>query len=105
MLQRIQTTDQNLQAVQDNVDAELVKLQTATLSGGQILTSLSLTSGADNIISHQLGYAPTLILALAPNVDTRIWSPTTATLSGSNVSKTKVNLRCSTTCTASVWLK
>lgn len=105
MLQLVPTNDKNLQSIQDNVNAELTKLQFSAFAGGQLLYQTALISGADNIIPHALGYSPKLILALVPNVDTRIWSPTTATLLGSNVSAVAINLRCSTTCVVSIWVK
>lgn len=105
MLLKVNSSDQTLSLIQDNIDNALIPLQNSPLSGGQILASVHLTNAVDNLINHSLGYAPTQILALVPNVDTRIWSPTTATLSNSNVSRTQINLRCSTACVVSVWVR
>jgi len=105
MLNKITFDKQDISLFQDNVDLALIPLQTAPLSGGTLLSNIGLTSGQDNLISHSLGYAPTIIVIGCPNVDTRVWSPTTSSLSGSNVSTTTINLRCSTTCIVSVFLK
>lgn len=103
-LKRVITQDQNLQFIQDNVQTALIPLENAPLSGGVYLGPLTLTSGQDNLIAHTLGRVPQKYIAGIPNVDTRIWSPTSSSLSGSNASSTLLNLRCSTSCTVSIWV-
>jgi hypothetical protein len=117
-LTKIDFTDSNIARFQDNVATALTPLQNSTLIGGILLTSIvnkasvnyvSLTSGQDNIISHSLGHAPSLILFFAPNVNSTLWSPAVAAttqsiVQGTNSSSTQVNLRCSSTCTVSVWI-
>lgn len=103
--QKIQFQEQSISLFQDNVDRALIPIQNAPLVGGQILSNVSLISGQDNLISHTLGYSPTIILPMAPNVNSTIWSPTTVSLFGSNVSTTQINLRCSSSCIASVVVK
>lgn len=116
---KVDFRDQSISLFQDNVDRALIPLQNSSLSGGQLLTSIvdnvsvkyvTLILAQDNILSHSLGYKPSLILFFAPNVDTRLWSPVVTTTSqtiqnGTNASTTQVNLRCSATCTVSVWVK
>lgn len=104
MLKRILTDKYELNAIQDNVDIELTKIQKSPLTNGKILEGVDLTSGTDNLISHGLGYVPRLVLPMVPNLDTRIWSPTTASLNGASASNQYVNLRCSATCTVDVWV-
>lgn len=102
---QINFKDKDTALFQDNVNNALIPLQNAPLSGGQLLSNLSLTAAQDNLISHSLGYSPTILLAMIPNVNTTIWSPVTASLNGSNVSSSQINLRCSTTCVVSVMVK
>ncbi len=104
-MKKINFKQTDISLFQDNVDAALDPLERSPLIGGQLLESLSLISAQDNIVPHALGYAPTIILALVPNVSATIWSPNTATLHGSNVSASLINLRCSASCTVSVLVK
>lgn len=103
-LQKINFTDQSTSLFQDNVDKALTPIQNAPLVGGNLLKSVSLTSGQDNLINHNLGSTPTMILPLVPNVSTTVWSPDTAALQGSNASPTQINLRVSTSCIISIWV-
>lgn len=104
MLKRIQTQDQSLQLIQDNVDTALTNLQKSPLTAGKILSDISLTSGVDNLIVHNLGYVPRLAFPMLANVDTRIWNPVTASLNGTSASNEVINLRCSATCIVSIWI-
>lgn len=110
---KIQFPERPISLFQDNVFNAFAPIQASPLIGGQLLTSVvnnttvkyvSLISAQDNLISHQLGYVPSIYIAGIPNVDTRIWSPVTASLNGSNVSSTQINLRCSANCTVSIWV-
>lgn len=59
MLKKIQTNEQNIQLIQDNVDAELTELQQALFISGKILSVE--TTGAGTIkVFHNLGYVPRL---------------------------------------------
>lgn len=104
-LKRIITQDKNIQLIQDNVDSALTPLQNGTFTNGQLLKNLSLISGQDNLISHNLGYVPTIILSLMPNMQSTIWSPNSTSLNGSNANSSQINLRCSASCVASIWVK
>ena len=105
VFKEITTSDQNMQFIQNNVSTAVKNIENGPLTGGQLLSSLSLKTGQDNIVPHQLGNSPTIILPMAPDVDTRIWSPPSPSLSGSNVSSTQINLRCSANCVVSVMVK
>lgn len=105
MLQRIIFNDQDISRFQDNVDKAITPLQNATLTGGQLIENVNLSTGVDNLIDHSLGYAPKLILPFAPSAQATIWSPSTSALSNSNVSTTKFNLRTDGICTVNVWVK
>ncbi len=104
MLQKLPTSDQDLSLVQDNVDRALTPLQNVPMVGGNLLRGISLLSAQDNLIQHGLDHAPVVFFIGNQNVDTRVWSPTTATLSGASSNRTVINLRCSTTCVVSVWV-
>ena len=106
-LKRIQTSDQNLMFIQDNVAQALQSLQSVPFGGGSLVqvasasngvqtTALPLIAGQDNVFQHTLGYAPKLVLPLAPNVQSTIWNPSST--------KTTITIRCSVTCTAAVWI-
>lgn len=110
MFQRIQPQsedaklNQDLSLIQDSIDKALTSLQNAPLTGGKILKNISLVAAQDNLVPHNLGYVPRLAFSLLPNVDTRIWNPTTSALNGASVSNSVINLRCSTSCIVSVWV-
>lgn len=101
---QINNSDQNIQLFQNNVADALMPLQQVPMVGGNLLKNISLTSGQDNLIQHGLDHAPTVFFIGNMNVDTRVWSPATVSLSGSNVSRTTINLRCSTTCVIALWI-
>lgn len=103
-LKRIMADDKNVQLIQDNVDAALIPLQTALMATAKVLTNISLTSGQDNLIPHQLGRVPTIFFIGNLKENSTVWSPTTTTLNGSNWSSTQINLRCSTSCVVTVWV-
>lgn len=104
MLSLIQTPDKNLQLIQSNVNTALTPLQNSPLTGGVLLTNVSLKSGQDNLISHNLGHVPVFAFPGLPNVSATIWSPASSALSGTNASMSQINLRCSSNCIVSVWL-
>lgn len=103
-LQKIITQDKDILLVQNNVEAALIPLQNAPLTGGQILLNITLVAGIDNLIPHTLGFAPTLIIFSASNVQTILWSPETTALSGTNKSSKKINVWCTANCVASIWV-
>lgn len=103
-LKRIMTDDKNIQLIQDNVDAALIPIQTALMATAKVITNVTLTSGQDNLIAHQLGRTPTIFFIGNLKVNSVVWSPTTTTLHGSNWDSTRINLRCSTTCVVTVWI-
>lgn len=103
-LKRINTSDKNLQLIQDFTDAALIPLQQQSLSGGVMLKNISLIAAQDNLIEHTLGRMPQLVLALVPNANSTIWSPLSATLGNQSSNTQYVNLRCSASCTLNVWV-
>ncbi len=103
-LKTINFTDKNLQMLQDNVDAAITPIQRAPLTGGVLLSNISLTSGQDNLVEHTLGRRPQIVIPGVPTANSTIWSPTTASLGNQNSNTQYINLRCSTSCTVSVWV-
>ena len=104
MLKIIQTPDQNLSLIQDNVDTELTKLQGSPMFPGSLVENVTLTSGQDNLVRHALGHSARFFVVLKTQVNTTIWAPNTASLNNNFTNETYINLRCSTTCVASVWV-
>ncbi len=103
MLSRIQTTDQEIQLIQDNVDKALTPLQSIPMVGGAVV-STSLISGQDNLIRHGLGRLPKLFLVGNLNANSVVWSPDTSTLNNASSDSIFINLRCSSDCTISLWV-
>lgn len=111
MLKRLQTNfddstlNRVLSQIQDFVGQEFVGIENSPFVGGKIISNVSLITGQDNFVQHFLGYVPNYVLTLAPNVDTRIWNPTSTSLNGASANREVVNLRCSANCVVSVWVK
>lgn len=103
-LKQINSNDQEIQLIQGNIQTALTPLENMPMVGGNLLVNISLISAQDNLVRHGLGHTPTLFLIGNQKVDTRVWSPTTATLSGASSNSTFINLRCSTTCVVAVWI-
>lgn len=104
-LKRIITADKDIQLIQDNTDNALTPLQNSPLVNGNLLSNLNLISGQDNLINHNLGHVPTASIAGIPNVNTTIWSPGSPSINNQSSNSQVINLRCSTSCTVSVWVK
>jgi hypothetical protein len=102
--QSINSTDQDLQLIQDNISKVIQPLENMPMVNGVVLTSVSLTSGQDNLIRHGLNRAPQYFIILMTKTNSTYWSPTTSSLNNSNVDRTYINLRCSTTSTVTVWV-
>lgn len=103
-LKKINTGDRDLELIQSNVEAALKPSDMSPFVGGVWLTSLSLTSGQDNLIEHGLARTPLVIVAAVPNVEASIWSPVSNSLSGSNADRVFINLRASASCVVNVWV-
>ena len=101
---KINTKDQNLGFIQGNIESALIPIQRSALVGGNILKNISIKSGQDNLFYHNLGRFPSFAMAMIPNVNATIWSPTTSTLNGSNWDSKQINIRCSADCTVSIWV-
>lgn len=72
MLKKIQTNEQNIQLIQDNVDAALTELQQALFISGKILSVE--TTGAGTIkVFHNLGYVPRLWVLTDKQDDANIY--------------------------------
>lgn len=127
---RINTTDQNLQIIQDNVQSTIPGLTnriekktdpttkqitfvrdqiSAPFEGGNFLLNVSLSSGKDNLVTHGLGRIPTLWVILKQTVNTTVWevlttalkTPTQAQRSSSDEF---LNLWCGTDCIINLWV-
>lgn len=94
-LQRIVTTNQDLQLVQDNVNNALVPIQKSPFVGGVLLTGISLKTGS-NAVLHTLGRTPTLWVICDINASQTIYRTTWDT--------TNINLTASGAVTISMWV-
>ena len=103
-MKKINFQDVPISLFQDNVADALRPLEAIPMVNGNLLTSIDLIAGQDNLIRHGLGHAPTVFFIGNQNVDTRVWSPGTAVLSGAASDRTFLNLRCSSTCNVAVWV-
>lgn len=101
---KINFDDSDISRFQDNVERAIAPLQAVPMVGGNVLTDVVLTSGQDNLIRHGLDHVPQYFIVVKIQANSNIWSPNTATLSNANASRIYLNLRCSTTCTVSVWV-
>lgn len=129
---QVNTPDKNLQLIQSNIQSALSGLQasnvttvtypngttappkitqapgTAPFSNGNVI-AIPLTSGQDNLVPHGLGRVPSYWVIVRLNANTTIWEMATASLpspAGTKQSATSqfLNLWCSASCQASVWV-
>lgn len=101
---RTPTEDQALSQVQDQVAASLGEIERTPFQGGQILQSISLTSGQDNLVPHKLSRTLQIWVLAGLDVNSTVWSPTSTELAGQSSDTRFLNLRCSTSCTVSLWV-
>lgn len=103
-LPRINFTETPIALFQDNVDRALTPLQNMPMVNGTVISDVVLTSGQDNLVRHGLDHTPQYFIVVKIQVSSTVWSPNTSTLNNTNADRTNINLRCSTTCTVSVWV-
>lgn len=103
-LKQINSQDQEIQLIQGNIQTALTPLENIPMVGGNLLRGISLTSGQDNLVQHGLDHTPIAFILAGINVDSRVWSPTSSSLNGASANRTVINLRCSTSCTISLWV-
>lgn len=125
---QINTDDQNLELIQDNVNDALrdntTQIQKTTqggktvfvtsqvsppFSGGIFLFDVSLTSAVDNLVSHGLGRRPKLWVVSYQTVNTTVWAVQTTALATSGLttrdsSDVYLNLWCGTSCVIHLWV-
>lgn len=90
------TSDRDLQLIQDNVANALAPLQAQPMVGGNVVTSVSLTTST-TAVPHGLNHTPQYfsILDLTAN----------ATVSRAQASDSRfIYLKASASCTATVWV-
>jgi len=92
---QVNTNDQNLQLIQDNVSAAIQPLDTAPLTRGNLLTNVVLASGA-NPIAHKLGRIPTRWVITDINAAVTVYR--------SNWDNAFLTLTASGGCTISLWV-
>lgn len=118
---QINTSDKNLQLIQDNVQQAISALQqssridqpgqpaqasstiTSAFLGGQVLSNVKLSSGQDNLVPHLLNRTPYIWVLAGQDTNAAVWSPVSTQLNAS-MNGTYINLRTSATCTVSLWV-
>lgn len=96
--QTINSSDYDLQKLQDNTAKAFKPLTDCPLLDGVLIESVSLTSGRDNMISHTLGRVPRLWIVAKKDQNSTVWEKT------SPAPSSLLNLWCSTSCTVNLWV-
>lgn len=99
---QIQTGDKNLEAIQDNVADALRPLENAPTAKTQLVTTLALTTGQDNLVPHGLGRIPRFWVLAGINVSATVWNPASASLQNQASNVRLINFQCSANCTVSI---
>jgi hypothetical protein len=128
VFKRINTTNQDLQLIQDNIYSALTGtgsvVTITTVSGKPVYTKstsnppfsggntivTSLTASQDNLVPHFLTYTPTIWVVTRLDADTNVWEVPTTKLSNDvfssrSVSDQYINLWCNSNCNISVWFR
>jgi hypothetical protein len=95
-LKRINSSDQDLQLVQDNVDSALTPLQAAPMNGGVVLDNISLITAQDNNVQHTLGRVPKIFFFGNLNANAVVWY--------SALTSSVITLQCSANCSITLWI-
>jgi hypothetical protein len=95
MLKTVNTSDKNLQLIQDYVNQALTAIQLSTFQGGVLLADVALTTAGTQVV-HTLGRTPKVCFPVLMNADSRVW----VTASDSKT----VTLDCSANVTVSLWV-
>ena len=101
---RVQTGDQNLQAIQDNTQSVVAQIQNTPFANGVLLKDQALKAGKDNLINHTLGKQLTSWIVSRINANSVIWEKNSSELSNSSANDRMINLWCSADCTVSIWV-
>lgn len=131
-LTKVQTSDDTLNRIQNNVQAALSQF-TGPFQGGRLLQNITLSAGQSNVINHGLGRQPEVWIICdisgtsAPTLSMNSYTPagtnntatppiftgTAATLTGSISSpvvwrtawdQNTLTLKCGVGCTVSIWV-
>lgn len=95
---KINTGDFITNSIQDNVDQSFNNITKSEIIDGILLTGISLTSGADNMVEHKLGRNPIFWMLARQNTNTTVWETT------ANTNASFLALRCGSNCTVSLWV-
>ncbi len=93
---QLQFQDKNLQLLQDNVRDVLTQLLAMPMVGGNSLTGVDLTAGQDNKVAHKLGHTPQFFIVTNLNADSTVWQTA--------MDDSFITMRCSASCTVSLWV-
>lgn len=95
-LKRINTGDQNLQMIQDNVAAAVNGIESRPFQKGVLLENVALSSSGTNAIAHKLQRPVRIWVIARQKANATVWEVS----SDSNY----LNLQCSSSCTVSLWV-
>lgn len=107
-LKRVQLTNptittSDINRIQDAIQDALNQIASPFI-GGNVVQTILLTSGQDNLIPHRLGRIPQVWTLTDQNTNATVWSPPSTQLQGQTSNANFINLRCSSTCTISFWV-
>ncbi len=101
---RIQTSDKDLQLIQDNIDKTFSPILSMPMAGGNVLASIVLVTGQDNLIAHKLGRKARYFIVINQNADATVWNPISTALGNAQSDTQFINLQCSADCTVTLWV-
>lgn len=99
-MRRTPTTNRELQQVQQNVHDALAPMEASRIVRGALLEGIELTTGATNIVQHQLGRPIKGCVVVMQSANSTVWTDQ----SGNTEPIKYVHLQCSANVTVSVWV-
>lgn len=103
-MRQITVQDRLMQTIQTNAAQAVTQLESQPFVGGNLIHSITLTAGQDNLVPHQLGRQPVMWTLAGLDANAIVWSPNSSALDGTNMDDIQINLQCSASCTISLWI-
>lgn len=98
---KIYTDNKEIQQVQDNLGLVFQRIFENPMTQVSFVEEVSLGTGSDNLISHNLGQKPRGFLVASLSAQSVLWTQTSTEL-GANANDLLINIRCSANCVASL---
>ena len=97
-IKKINSSNYEINTVQDLLGSVVDDLSKVKIIDGNFLTSVSLTAGVANPVSHGLQRPVTFWIVARQNTNATVWEDTSLTTSS------LLYLRCSASCVVNLWL-